>query len=50
MLGVDGLREIGRDASNQPLAEMKQRILSRVAAWRDGPSADDVSLVLIEIS
>jgi hypothetical protein len=29
---------------------MKQQILDRVAAWRGGPAADDVSLVLIEIS
>jgi len=49
MLGVDGLAEIVRDASNLPLADMKQEILNRVAAWRTGPAADDVSLVLVEI-
>jgi hypothetical protein len=28
---------------------MKQGILSRVAAWRRGPPADDVSLVIVEV-
>jgi hypothetical protein len=28
---------------------MKQGILDRVAAWRDGPAVDDVSLVLVEV-
>ena len=50
MLGVNGLKEIVAEASTLPLAEMKQQILRRVAAWRDGPAADDVSLVLLEIS
>jgi PAS domain S-box-containing protein len=50
MLGIDGLKEIVRQASNLPLAEMKQQILNRVAAWRDGPAADDVSLVVTELS
>jgi phosphoserine phosphatase RsbU/P len=49
MLGVDGLAAIVREASNLPLAEMKREILNRVAAWRNGPAADDVSLVLVEI-
>ncbi|HKW62907.1 MAG TPA: SpoIIE family protein phosphatase [Candidatus Acidoferrum sp.] len=49
MLGIDGLREIVTDTSTLPLAEMKLQILNRVAAWRDGPAADDVSLVLLEI-
>ena len=49
MLGVDGLAAIVREASNLPLAEMKHEILNRVAAWRNGPAADDVSLVLVEI-
>jgi PAS domain S-box-containing protein len=50
MLGIDGLKKIVRDASDLPLAEMKQQILNRVAAWRDGPAADDVSLVVVELS
>lgn len=50
MLGIDGLTEMVREASALPLDEMKQQILSRVAAWRGGPAADDVSLVLVEIA
>src|SRR5215469_2525040 len=49
MLGVDGLGEIVQDAARMTLVQMKQRILDRVAVWRGGPPADDVSLVLIEI-
>jgi len=49
MLGVGGLREIVREASALPLPEMKEQVLSRVAAWRTGQAADDVSLVLVEI-
>jgi sigma-B regulation protein RsbU (phosphoserine phosphatase) len=50
MLGVDGLKEILTETSTLPLDEMKSQILNRVAAWRNGPAADDVSLVLLEIS
>jgi len=50
MLGISGLEKIIRDVSNLPLAEMKQQILNRVVAWRDGPAADDVSLVVLELS
>jgi len=50
MLGVDGLKEILAEASTLPLDEMKSQILNRVAAWRNGPATDDVSLVLLEIS
>jgi serine phosphatase RsbU (regulator of sigma subunit) len=50
MLGIEGLKEVVHDASNLPLTEMKQQILNRVAAWRDGPAADDVSLVVLELS
>ncbi len=49
MLGVEGLAEVAREASTLPLSEMKQRILDRVAAWRDGPAADDMSLILVEV-
>jgi PAS domain S-box-containing protein len=49
MLGVDGLQEIIREASPKPLAEMKQTILDRVAAFRSGPATDDVSLVLLDV-
>ena len=50
MLGVDGLQEIVAEASTLLLAEMKNQILNRVAAWRHGHAQDDVSLVLLEIS
>jgi sigma-B regulation protein RsbU (phosphoserine phosphatase) len=50
MLGVDGLKEILTEASTLPLGEMKSQILNQVAAWRNGPAADDVSLVLLEMS
>jgi sigma-B regulation protein RsbU (phosphoserine phosphatase) len=50
MLGVDGLKKIAADASSLRLAEMKEHILHRVAAWRHGHAADDVSLVLLEVS
>ena len=50
MLGVEGLSEIVRDASDLPLPDMKRKILDRVAAWRCGPATDDVSVVLVEIS
>jgi len=49
MLGVAGLAEIAREASNMPLPAMKQQILDRVAAWRKGPAADDMSLILMEV-
>jgi PAS domain S-box-containing protein len=49
MLGVDGFREIVQEASKLPLPEMKRQILDRIAAWRNGPAADDMSLVLIEV-
>jgi len=50
MLGLDGFQEIVEETSTLPLAEMKSRILERVAAWRHGHAVDDVSLVLLEIS
>lgn len=49
MLGVEGVREIVRRASALPVQEMKQSILDGVAAWRNGPPSDDVSLVLVHI-
>ena len=49
MLGIDGLKEMVCDVSDLPLTEMKEQILKRVAAWRDGPAADDVSLVVLEL-
>lgn len=49
MLGVEGLSEIVRETSKLPLAQMKQEIVDRVAAWRSGPAADDMSLVVVEV-
>lgn len=49
MLGVEGLSNIVRDTAKFPLAQMKQEIVDRVAAWRSGPAADDMSLVVVEI-
>jgi PAS domain S-box-containing protein len=48
MLGVEGLSEIVRETSRLPLAEMRGEIVDRVAAWRNGPADDDMSLVLVE--
>jgi serine phosphatase RsbU (regulator of sigma subunit) len=49
MLEVEGVQNFVREASVLPFSEMKQGILNRVAAWRDGPPVDDVSLVLVEV-
>jgi phosphoserine phosphatase RsbU/P len=49
MLKAEGLQNFVRDAALLPFGEMKQGILDRVAAWRDGPPVDDVSLVLVEV-
>ncbi len=49
MLGVEGLQAVVGEASCLPFSEMKQAIVDRVAAWREGPATDDTSLVLIEV-
>lgn len=49
MLGVEGVEQFVRETSNLPFSQMKQGLLDRVAAWRDGPTTDDVSIVLAEI-
>jgi sigma-B regulation protein RsbU (phosphoserine phosphatase) len=49
MLEVEGVQNIVRETSLLPFSEMKQGIINRVAAWRDGPPVDDVSLVLVEV-
>jgi serine phosphatase RsbU (regulator of sigma subunit) len=46
MLKVEGVQNIVRETALLPFSEMKQGILNRVAAWRDGPPVDDMSLVL----
>jgi phosphoserine phosphatase RsbU/P len=50
MLDVSGLQSIVRDASVLPFSEMMRTILDRVTAWRSGPPADDMSLVLVEVA
>jgi phosphoserine phosphatase RsbU/P len=49
MLKAEGLQSFVRATALLPFGEMKQGILDRVAAWRDGPPVDDVSLVLVEV-
>jgi sigma-B regulation protein RsbU (phosphoserine phosphatase) len=49
MLGVSGVREIVRQTSSLPAGQMKQGILEGVAAWREGPPTDDVSLMLVHV-
>jgi phosphoserine phosphatase RsbU/P len=49
MLGVEGVRNFVREGARLPLREMKQSILDKVAAWREGPATDDVSLVIAEV-
>jgi sigma-B regulation protein RsbU (phosphoserine phosphatase) len=49
MLGVEGLQNLVRECSLLPFDEMLPAILERIAAWRFGPFADDVTLVLAEV-
>jgi PAS domain S-box-containing protein len=49
MLGVEGLAEIVRETSKLPLSAMTEEIVNRVAVFRHGPPADDMSLVAVEI-
>jgi PAS domain S-box-containing protein len=49
ILGIDGVEDIVRKTSLLPFCEMREGILSRVAAWRDGQVTDDMSLVLVEV-
>jgi PAS domain S-box-containing protein len=49
MLGVEGVQEIVRQTASLPASEMKQGILDGVAAWREGPPTDDVSLMLVHV-
>jgi len=49
MLGIAGVQEIVRQTSSLPAHEMKQGILDGVAAWREGPPTDDVSLMLVHV-
>jgi hypothetical protein len=49
MLGIEGFSQLVLDAANLTLPEMMQAIIDGVAAWRQGPLADDVPLVIVEI-
>jgi sigma-B regulation protein RsbU (phosphoserine phosphatase) len=49
MLGIEGVQEIVRQTSSLPPHQMKQGILDGVAAWREGPPTDDVSLMLVHV-
>lgn len=49
MLGVQGVQEIVRESSSLPAEQMKQAVLDGVAAWRQGPPTDDVSLMLVHV-
>jgi PAS domain S-box-containing protein len=49
MLGVEGLAELVHRSATRTLQEMKQAILDGVAAWRQGPLTDDMSLVIVEL-
>jgi sigma-B regulation protein RsbU (phosphoserine phosphatase) len=48
MLGIEGVQKFVREGALLPFHEMKQSILDKVAAWREGPPTDDMSLVLVE--
>ena len=50
MLGMEGFSEILCQTAALSLPDMKHEIVNRVAAWRAGPAADDMSLVLLEIN
>jgi phosphoserine phosphatase RsbU/P len=49
MLGVAGVQRFVRETATLPFHEMNKAILDRVAAWREGPPVDDISLVLVEV-
>jgi sigma-B regulation protein RsbU (phosphoserine phosphatase) len=49
MLGVEGVQKFVQEASLLPFGQMKQSLLDKVAEWREGPPADDMSLVLVEV-
>jgi protein phosphatase len=49
MLGVAGVQRFVQETATLPLDQMKRAILERVAEWREGPSTDDISLILVEV-
>lgn len=48
-LRIEGVQKIRRETSLLPFHEMREDILNRVAAWRQGQVTDDMSLVLVEV-
>ena len=49
ILGIEGVQEFVRETAVLLFPEMKQGILDRIAAWREGPPGDDISLVMLEL-
>jgi serine phosphatase RsbU (regulator of sigma subunit) len=49
MLGVAGVQRFVQETATLPLREMRNAILERVAEWRVGQPADDISLILVEV-
>jgi sigma-B regulation protein RsbU (phosphoserine phosphatase) len=49
MLGIERFSQLVLDSAKLPLPQMRQAVLDGVAAWRHGPLADDVSLVIVEV-
>lgn len=47
ILGIQGFAEIVEATAALPFPSMKQAIIDRVAAWRNGPPTDDMSLVIV---
>jgi len=49
MLGVEGLATLVRESATQSLQQMKQTVLDGVATGRNGPLADDISLIIVQV-
>lgn len=49
MLGIEGMQDLVRDCSGLPFDQTLSAILERIAGWKEGPFADDVTLVLAEV-
>jgi PAS domain S-box-containing protein len=49
MFGVEGLANLVLQTADLPLSQVRQAIVGGVSAWRHGPLADDVSLVIVEV-
>jgi hypothetical protein len=49
MFGVEGLEGLVLRSATLALTDMQKSILDGVAAWRHGPLAGNVSLVIVEV-